>query len=158
MKKGVLAIMAVFFGAAGGFAAGKFVSESRIKDGQKLSDKNRALYLLMNQWIRTKQEGKTIESYFVKMQYKEIAIYGMDYVGEILVKELKESSVKIKYVIDQNAALICSDFDVFLPNDELKEADAIVVTPITYYEEIQRNLKRKVDCPIISIEDILYNI
>lgn len=158
MKKGILAVTAAFFGAAGGFVAGCFASKGRIKDGRKLSDKNRALYLLMTQWVRIKQDGKKIDSYFERMQYREIAIYGMDYVGEILVKELKESSVKIQYVIDQNAAFICSDMNVYSPEDKLEEVDAVVVTPITYYEEIQKKLKQKMSCPIVSIEDILYDI
>ncbi len=37
-----------------------------------------------------------------------------------------------------------------------RPVDAIVVTAITFYDEIKEELSRKIDCPIISLEDILY--
>ena len=41
-------------------------------------------------------------------------------------------------------------------DDELEEVDAIVVTPISAFGEIKQTLEKKVDCPIISLEDVLY--
>ena len=43
-------------------------------------------------------------------------------------------------------------------DDELESVDAIIVTPIYYFEEIEGKLVEKVDCPIISIEDIMYEV
>ena len=43
------------------------------------------------------------------------------------------------------------------PEEVLKDVDAIIVTPIFYFEEIKRKLSAKVRCPIISLEDIINN-
>ena len=42
--------------------------------------------------------------------------------------------------------------------DQLTEVDAVVVTPIVFFNEIEKELSEKLDCPIISLEDILYEI
>lgn len=47
---------------------------------------------------------------------------------------------------------------MILPGENMPEVDAIVVTPIYYYYEIQEMLSSKVDCKIISLEDILNEI
>lgn len=43
-------------------------------------------------------------------------------------------------------------------NDKLEAVDVVIVTAITFFEEIENNLSQKMDCPVLSIEDILYEI
>ena len=75
--------------------------------------------------------------------------------GETLVDELKDSDIKVSYGIDQNAGGIYSDIEIFSPEDKLPAVDAVVVTAITFFEEIREMLQEKIDCPVISLEDIL---
>ena len=82
----------------------------------------------------------------------------MSYAGETLVDELKETEVQIAYAIDKNANSIYSDINVITMDDNLEDVDAIVVTAITFFDEIEEQLQSKVSCPIISLEDILYEI
>ena len=82
----------------------------------------------------------------------------MSYAGETFADELQGSDVKIKYGIDKKADTIYAEFDVISPDEELEEVDAIVVTSITFFDEIEELLSKKVDCPIISLEDILYEV
>ena len=42
--------------------------------------------------------------------YKEIAIYGMSYLGERLADELAGSDITVKYAIDRNADNIYAPF------------------------------------------------
>ncbi len=113
---------------------------------------------MMNQWVKIKQENKSIADYLEQNGYKEIAIYGMNYVGETLLDELANSNIKVKYAIDKNADAIYSDIDVVTPDDELTEVDAVIVTAITFFDEIEEHLLDKMDCPILSMEDILYEV
>ena len=96
--------------------------------------------------------------YFKAKGYKKIAVYGMSYAGETLVGELKGSGVEAAYGIDQNADSVYADIDVFSTEDNLPTTDAVVVTAVTFFDEIEEKLSRKLDCPIISLEDILYEI
>lgn len=93
-----------------------------------------------------------------KNGYKKIAIYGMSYAGETLVDELKGAGIEVVYGIDKNADLIYAEVDVMTVDDDFAPVDAIVVTAITFFDEIEGMLSEKMDCPIISLEDILYEV
>lgn len=156
MKKGTVSILSTLTGVGIGLGVvGKIIGEKAEK-AQSMSNKHLALFLMMNQWVRLKQEGKNLATYFEKNGYKRIAVYGMSYAGETLVDELKNSAVTVVYGIDRNAASLYSDVDIVSVEDDLEEVDAIVVTAITFFDEIENLLSGKMDCPIISLEDILY--
>ena len=162
MKKGVVGVLSLLVGAAAGAMAGavsvgKNASE-RISDKQILSDKHLELYLMMNQWVKVKQDGKNLSTYFEKNGYKKIAIYGMNYAGETLLGELKGTDTEVAYAIDKNADTIYTEVDVYSIGDDLAAVDAVVVTPITFFDEIEEEMSKKVNCPIISLYDILYEV
>lgn len=144
-------------GIIGFLFSGKFLKKEE-KRIQKMSDKHLALFLMMNQWVKVKQNGKNLVDYFEKNNFKKIAIYGMSYAGETLVDELKESTIEVLYGIDKKSDNIYADFDIVSPDTDLKEVDAVVVTSITFFDEIEEQLSKKLGCPIISLEDILYEV
>ena len=117
-----------------------------------------ALYMAFDQWLRIHQEGKTLVEYFRQNQYQTVAIYGMKELGERLYDELDGTDVTVRYIIDQNADMIYADVDVVTPEDVLEPVDVVVVTAIYYFDEIEENLSGKIQCPIVSLEDILYEI
>ena len=158
MKKPIISILSALTGVVFGAGAMGKMSADKTQKIQAESDKHFALFLTANQWIKVKQEGKHLTSYFEKNNYKKIAVYGMSYAGETLVDELKDSSVTIAYGIDKNADSIYADIDVFSVDADLAPVDAVVVTAITFFDQIEEKLSEKLDCPIISLEDILYEI
>lgn len=158
MKKGIIGMISAIGGAAAGITAASGVLGSKIKENHDKSDKHLALFLMMNQWVKVKQEGKNLSSYLEQEGYKKIAIYGMHYAGETLADELKGSDIEIAYGIDKNADKMYADFLVVAPDSDLGEVDAVVVTSITFFEEIEEMLNSKMDCPILSLEDILYQV
>jgi len=158
MKKGVVSVLSMLTGAVvGAGAAGKMIW-GELGKKKSMSDKHLALFLMMNQWVRVKQEGKNLASYFEKNGYKKIAIYGMSYAGETLLDELRETGIQVEYGIDKNADGLYSEIDIVSVEDSLSEVDAIVVTAITFFDEIEEKLSQKISCPIISLEDILYEV
>ena len=158
MKKGIIGTIIAMFGIiAIAILTGRIMNKEIVKN-RNMSDKHLSLFLLMNKWVEVKQEGKHLKKYFEDKHYKKIAVYGMSYAGERLVEELKDSGIQILYGIDRNANAIYADIDIVSVDDELKSVDAIVVTAISFYEEIEETLFGKTNCPIISLEDILYEI
>ena len=158
MKKGIISVISTVAGAAVGAGVVLKSMGKANMEGQKMSEKHLALFLMMNQWVAVKQDGKNLADYFEKNNYHSIAIYGMSYAGERLLEELKNSNIQVKYGIDKNAAGIYSDIELVTMEDKLDEVDAVVVTPIFFFDEIEQQLSKKVDCPIISLEDILYEV
>lgn len=158
MRKSIISVISAMAGIiAGGLAVGR--SAGKVIDGEKkVADKHLILFQMMSQWVKVKQEGKNLSSFFEKNGYKSIAIYGMSYAGETLVEELKGTDTKIAYGIDKNADSIYADVDIVSVEDDLEKVDAIVVTAITFFDEIEEKLSKKVSCPVISLEDILYEV
>ena len=123
------------------------------------STKHFRMFTLMNQWVKIKQDGKNLAEYLDKKNYKKIAIYGMNFIGERLLSELKDSDITVSYAIDKNAKNLFSYVDLITPDEKLEEVDAIVVTAIAYFDEIEEMLMDKgVKCPILSVEDLMYEL
>lgn len=158
MKKCVIGILSGLAGATIGIIGTEKRMQKKVDDSQQMSDKHLELFLMMNQWVKVKQEGKSLVSYFEKKGYCNIAIYGMSYAGETLVDELEGSNIKIKYGIDKRSNDIYTELNIVSPDDVLENVDAIIVTPIKFFDEIEEQLSDKVSCPIISLEDILYEV
>ena len=158
MKKSIVSILSLLTGAAiGGGVVGKKVFW-KAQNYKEYSEKHLALFLMMNQWVKVKQEGKQLSSYFEQNHYKKIAIYGMSYAGETLVDELKDTGIEVAYGIDQRADSLYADIDIASIDDLQNDVDAIVVTAITFFDEIEEKINERVDCPIISLEDVLYEV
>ncbi len=122
---------------------------------QNLSDKHLRLFLLMCRWVEQKQKGKNIPDYLIRHGYASIAIYGMNYTGERLLREMRDSQVRVLYAIDRNADEIYSETEIVTMDEEWLPVDAIVVTPVCSFCEIRKQLSGKVDCPVLSLEEIL---
>lgn len=151
-------VLGTVIGAVGGSAVIGNTASKSIEKMRAMSEKHLALFLLMNEWMKTKQEGKHIKEYFEKNEYKSVAIYGLSYIGERLLDELKDCGVEVKYAVDKNADSIYADLDVHLPDEELPKVDVVVVTAVYFFDEIYNNLMDKVSCPIVSLEDVIYEI
>lgn len=162
MKKGTLSILSAVLGMTVGIVGTKTIEAKVVdKDTNKykeLSEKHFVILKLFNQWMITKQEGKSIVNYLHNENIKTVAIYGMSYVGERLYNELKGSDIEVKYAIDKNADAIYSELEIITPEDILEEVDAVLVTAVFYFDHIEDVLSEKMMCPILSLEDILYNL
>lgn len=156
MKKRYIYMLLVSFGMASAFLIK--LQQGCIDYWRKQANKNRGLFLLMDQWVCLKQDGRKIERYFIKNNLKRIAIYGMSYVGKRLSKELKCSEVEVIYGIDRNASIIYSEIELVTMDADLEDVDAIVVTSVDEYDSICSMLSQKISCPIIAIEDVVNEV
>lgn len=132
---------------------------SLVKRYKENADKYYAFFLLENEWLKLKQMEVKIADYLLDCQYKKIAIYGMNSLGEALYRELINTDIEVVYTIDKNAdGLNVHYCDVLKPSDELPPVDVVIVTPFIYFKEIHKSLSKKLSCPFISIQDIIYEL
>jgi hypothetical protein len=158
MKKSMASVITTLMGAAAGAGAVTYQKLKRQESDFKVIKKNEAILKMFNQWLILKQEGKTIEKYFAENGFRRIAVYGMSYAGERLIDDLKGTEVEVAYGIDRNADRIFSEVEIVNVEDTLQPVDAVVVTAIYNFDEIEEKLSELMDCPIISLEDIIYEI
>lgn len=122
-----------------------------------LAQKHLFMLELMDQWMALKQKERHIGAYLREKGYSHIAIYGMGSMGQRLYEDL-EGAIAVDYGIDQNADRISAKVRLYSPNDKLEAVDAIIVTAIMSFNEIEKKLSAKVTCPILAFEDILYEM
>lgn len=118
----------------------------------------RLFYLnLLANWLKLKREGKSLSKYFEDNYLKNVAIYGLGNLGqEVYYELLKLENVKVLYGIDKNARnLRIDNFKILSPNEHLEKVDAVIVTPLQYYNEIEEILDKIGIKNVISIEDIV---
>lgn len=159
MKKGIIPVLLA--GAAGcitGASATGVQLNKKVQFQQTLAQKHLLIMQTFNQWLINKQEGKSLARFFEENGYRSIAVYGMSYLGERLLDELKDTGIEVRYGIDRNAENIYADIDVKGLDDELPEVDAIVVTAVYFFDEIEDELGKRVDYPVISLEDVVYGV
>lgn len=158
MKKGMIVVLSAACGAVISAAWVSKVMQKKIDGAKELAYKHLDLFLMLNQWVKVKQKGKNLSEYFEKRGYKRIAVYGMNYAGETLIEELKNTHTTIAYGIDKNADRLYLDVDVVPVDGRLEPVDAVVITAVTYFEEIERLLHERMSVPVLSLRNILYDI
>lgn len=157
MKKG-MGVLGAIAGAAAGAIVVKKLSDKEINQKTTKVDKFKGYYNMLNQWLCIKQEGKSLVAYFKENGYKTVAIYGMGEMGNRLYDELKNTEIEVKYAIDKNAVCTYSELQVFEVEDDLPEVDVVVVTATFAFDEIEEELSEKVAMPIVSLEDVVYEV
>ena len=156
MKGFVKNMLFLIGGLTTGLIVGMAVNESMKGGKEKLAvQKLSEFYVVLLQWLKVHQEDRSLEAYFMKNGYRSIAIYGMKELGEALLWELENSSIEVKYAIDRDANTLYVPIDIYTPEENLERVDAVVVTAIHYFKEIEAALSEKMDCPIISLEDVV---
>lgn len=157
MKKGAIFILSAITGTALGVAATEALTGEKLKKSKEKTEKFRSYYEMLHDWLKLKQEGKSLEQYFLEKEYYHIAIYGMGGMGKRLYEELKESRIQVEYAMDQSSDNVFENgLKVISLEDEMEQVDAVIVTATFNYDEIEAQLQGKTDSPIVSLEDVIY--
>ncbi len=111
-------------------------------------------FKIMQNFLKMRQENKDITEFFTNRGIKNIAIYGYGVNAKTFLKEIENSNIEIDYIIDKNFVDTGGKFKTVLPFSSFEKTDAIVVTPVFDFDNIEAYLSEKTDIPIISLEEI----
>jgi hypothetical protein len=132
--------------------------EKAVKQETLKVNKFKDYYYLLNEWLKLKQEGKSLEQFFLDHDYRTIAIYGMGELGNRIKDELKNSEIIIGYGIDKNLSSTTSDLKIVTMDSQLEPVDVIVVTAIFDFSNIKDELENVVDYKVISLEEVVHGL
>lgn len=160
MKKNMVikTLLGGLFGAVSGVVVSQVYMNKKVTAKDKKIGKFKTYYSVLNQWIVSLHEKKCIDTYFIDNGYKTVAIYGMGELGNRLYEELKDSEIEVKYAIDKDAAYTYADLEIKDLEDDLETVDVVVVTAIFAFDEIEEELRGRISSPIVSLEDVVYEI
>lgn len=114
-------------------------------------------YNLLLQWTADFIEECSITERLRRDGVKNVAIYGMKELGELTCKMLSKEGLEVKYAIDQRGDNLKANIPIFSMsqidnNSRIPKVDAIIVTPVTFFEEIKPLLEKRF--PKTSIYDL----
>lgn len=122
---------------------------------------------IITQWLYNLINDRTIADYFSRhTEIKNIVIYGIGLLGELFYDDVsRHTDMEVKYIIDKNADSMyygIENIDICsLAEASQKECpDTIVVTPMSGWKEIKRELQQiyQENIRIIFLEDIIYEV
>ena len=65
----------------------------------------------------------------------------------------------IDYGVDRDVSCTIARIEnVYSLQEELPPAEVMVVTPYYAFESICNDLKEKIDCPVISLEEVIWSV
>lgn len=131
------------------------IMNDRLKSTRMLSDKHLKLFKLAVGIMNAEQNGQTIADYVRSCGYKSIAIYGMHYLGEWLLRELRQNGFEVSYGIDRNAHNIETDIRLYKPDDKLPYVDVILNTTAFPNEMIIEEIEDFQAKDMVSINEII---
>lgn len=124
-------------------------------NGMDVRDKKNDM--LKTKWIDRLLAKKSCSDYLVENKLTTIAIYGAGKNCELLLKDIDEKKVTIKYIIDKNKRGYLQGIEIINLDNIKKEQqlDAIVVSLPYLFEKVKELLEQYTDCEIISIEELV---
>lgn len=156
MKKMLLHLLSALIVGAAGAVLTKQKDKKIIRQKEARIDKFYDYFQLTNRWLKLRNQGKSLSTFFMNQKCSSIAIYGIGEMGSRLYEELHAAGMKVSYVIDQKSACAYPLLPVYEMEEELPYADVIVVTPLFAYQEVKEQLMRRYDYPVISLSEVIY--
>ncbi|XME03793.1 hypothetical protein QYZ88_006345 [Lachnospiraceae bacterium C1.1] len=129
--------------------------ELKEKDGnvEKLLVNNE----ILKDWIILRLNNISLCDWLISNDISKVAIYGYGILGQTLMKELEGSRVEVICIVDKNYKNIFADVPT-VSIDNIPLCDAVIISVVNYFDEIEGELLGKCQCPIISLEDIVYGV
>ncbi len=154
MKKGGVCIFTILIGFfVGAFAMFKICEKALIKEGDRAKRCN-VNFRLSSKYLNMKQSNVSVADYLKKLDVKQVAIYGVGYLGKNLYLDLVEAGINVSYVIDRNKDNWDQQCKIYFPEDKVPEIEMIIVTPVYDFDEIKNFLDTKINTQVISLEKI----
>lgn len=115
----------------------------------------------MIRWLRLKQEGITLQELLCAREIYSIVIYGFIDITKSIIIDLENTNINIEGIIDKNAKKInYYNYKICSPDElvKYKNIDAILLMPVAPYQELISSLKKYTNIPVLSFEELLYEL
>lgn len=113
-------------------------------------------YRMLSDWMELILSGNSLADSLRKMGMESAAIYGAGKHGYFLYQDLKNAGFNILFFIDRNKMVQAPDGKkVYLPTEEIPQADIIIVSTYLEFDDIVQSLKGKSYAKIMSLKDLL---
>ena len=118
-------------------------------------DKYRDLFNMLGIWIRNLIDGKSISAILLRMGINRVMIYGASVAGKRLREEIC-SDIEVVGFIDRNMYLLSDEnTEIYDPVESFPYTDAIIISPISCFDEISEQMSIKAKNGCLSLYDLI---
>lgn len=113
-------------------------------------------FMFLLSWYDVREQGIDISGYFDSNGFRNIAVYGVGEIGRRVISDFQNCGIHIACCIDRMQLESYNGIPCILPNQVPEEQlDVIVVTPVDFYNEIEKSLMDSgASCLVISVDEI----
>lgn len=120
---------------------------------EKTLQKYQSFYRLLLRWIKNYQDGNEITKLLVEKDWKNISIYGFSELGKLFYREIDKTKINVIDILDVRAlSNRLGETRALIPENGDIEVDVVIVTAITYYDEIEAKLNQLGYKNIVSLQ------
>lgn len=110
-------------------------------------------------YLEVKVKEKSIAGYLMEKGIKDVAIYGMGKMAELLALELSGSKIECKCIIDKNAIrYFMPDMDVIDYKDDWPQVDEIIITYDDDINKVMNDIRERKNITCETLDEILIKL
>lgn len=106
-------------------------------------------------WMGLREKNISIVDYLERYHVKNVAVYGYGMLAKHLIPELEETNIAVEYIIDKGNQVSSKKYNIKNLEDDWQPVDAIIVTIVDEFESIYKILKKRMNCRIFSLYEIV---
>ena len=110
---------------------------------------------ILTHWLECARKGKSISRVLEDRHIGKIAIYGGGVLGCQLYEELMNSHIQVICFIDRNKNVKVKNLKTYAPDEDIPQADAVVIATSGEYRAIRNALKNTGGGVLFTIQDLL---
>lgn len=131
--------------------AESFSKEKRLKMFEEF-------FHIFDQWMTLHEDGVTLAMILEKKGYKKIALYGMGTMALHVIQDLKNSSVKVLYIIEKEKESYYTDIEIkTLKDDNLPKVDMIIYTLELKNKTVLDALHEQTGAKICGLGEVVFD-
>ncbi len=136
-------------------ASGDSLEDPTIELEHRLQ-KSTLFYWILTRWMELKIRGIGLAQKLEREGYCRISVYGYAEIGRLLCQELLGTRIQVEYVMDKKVSGTGQEgFPIYVPQRGLPQVDAVIVTAVYYFDEIEKELLENGYKNIISFRTLL---
>ncbi len=109
---------------------------------------------ILDKWLLLKEKNKSIADLLEMRNIHTIILYGVGMLGKHVINDLYGSKIEIICAMDKSNLDGEFAFPVIGIDDDIPQADAILITPVYDFSNIKELLEKKGQSSIISLDDL----
>ncbi len=130
--------------------------DHRTVELEKKLQKSVLFYWVFTRWMDLKIRGYGIADILNRLKINTVAVYGYAELGQLLCRELAGTSVHVSYLLDKRVKDTgIKNLPVYTPQSGLPQMDAVIVTAVYYFDEIEKELSQMGYQNMISFRTLL---